>query len=304
MEGPGAGSFAFAEDHPEKQTQASINYVAPAYFETYGTPFLAGRDFSARDQAGSPVAIINETTARDCFGNENPIGRHITLSHITLTKGEKTFEVIGVVGDAKYNDLQQVAPPTIYADLLQQGYTGSEHSQLAIRTRIDPDGVASAVRQTEAAVLETVPIVRIMTMNEQIDSSIVPQRLIAMLSAGFGALGALLAAIGLYGLLAYAVARRTHEIGVRMALGAAGTDVMRIVLRGALWMVCAGLAIGAPLAFCGKRVAASLIPDLPVASPLPIVVAAAIMIAVGLIAAYLPARRAMRVDPMVALRYE
>src|SRR5207249_912518 len=146
MEGPGAGSFAFAEDHPEKQTQASINYVAPAYFETYGTPFLAGRDFSARDQAGSPVAIINETTARDCFGNENPIGRHITLSHITSTKGEKTFEVVGIVGDAKYNDLQQAAPPTIYADLRQQGLIGS---QLAIRTRIDPGGVASAVRQTE-----------------------------------------------------------------------------------------------------------------------------------------------------------
>ena len=143
-----------------------------------------------------------------------------------------------------------------------------------------------------------------MTMNEQIDSSIVPQRLIATLSAGFGGLGALLAAIGLYGLLAYTVARRTHEIGVRMALGAAGIDVMRIVLRDALWMVCAGLAIGAPLAFWGERVAASLIPDLPVASALPIVVAAAIMIAVGLVAAYLPARRAMRVDPMVALRYE
>ena len=152
--------------------------------------------------------------------------------------------------------------------------------------------------------MKTVPIVRIMTMNEQIDSSIVPQRLIATLSAGFGALGALLAAIGLYGLLAYTVAGRTHEIGVRMALGAAGTDVMRIVLRDALWMVCAGFAIGAPLAFWGKRVAASLIPDLPIASPLPIVVATAIMIAVGLIAVYLPARRAMRVDPLVALRFE
>ncbi len=304
MEGPGAASFASAEDHPEKQTQVSINSVASDYFETYATPFLAGRDFSARDQAGSPVVIINEAAARDCFGNENPIGRHITLSHVTSTKGEKTHEVVGLVRDAKYNDLQQPAPPTIYPDLLQQGYIGSEHSQLAIRTRIDPDGAASAVRQIEADVLKDVPIVRIMTMNEQIDSSIVPQRLIAMLSAGFGALAALLAAIGLYGLLAYTVAGRTHEIGVRMALGAARTDVMRVVLRDALWMVCAGFAIGAPLAFWGKRVAASLIPDLPVASPLPIVVAAAIMIAVGLIAAYLPARRAMCVDPMVALRYE
>ena len=147
MEGPGASSFAFAEDHPERRTQASINYIAPDYFETYGTPFLAGRDFSARDQAGSPVAIINETTARDCFGNENPVGRHITLSHITLTKGERTYEVVGLVRDAKYNDLQEAAPPTIYPDLLQQGFIGS---QLAIRTRIDPSGVASAVRQTEA----------------------------------------------------------------------------------------------------------------------------------------------------------
>jgi putative ABC transport system permease protein len=301
MEGPGASSVAFAEGHPEKQTQASINYIAPDYFKTYGTPFLAGRDFSARDQTGSRVAIINEAAARDCFGNENPIGMHITLSHITLTKGEKTYEVVGVVGDAKYNDLKQPAPPTIYADLLQEGFLGS---QLAIRTRLDPDGVAGAVRQTEAAVLKTVRIVRMMGMHEQVDSSIVPQRLFATLSAGFGALGALLAAIGLYGLLAYTVVRRTHEIGVRMALGAAGTDVVRIVFRDALWMVCVGLAIGAPLAFWGKRLAASLIPDLPVAGPLPIVVAATIMIAVGLIAAYLPARRAMRVDPMVALRYE
>jgi putative ABC transport system permease protein len=301
MEGPGASSIASAEGHPEKGTPVSINYIAPDYFETYSTPFLAGRDFSAHDEASSRVAIINEAAARDCFGNENPIGRHITLSHITLTKGDKTYEVVGVVGDAKYNDLQQPAPPTIYADLFQEGFIGS---QLAIRTRIDPSGVGSVVRLTEAAVLKTVPIVRIIGMNEQIDSTIVPQRLFATLSAGFGALGALLAVIGLYGLLAYTVARRTHEIGVRMALGAAATDVMRIVVRDALWMVCAGLAIGAPLAFWGKRVAASLIPGLPVASPLPIVVAATIMIAVGLIATYLPAHRAMRVDPMVALRYE
>jgi putative ABC transport system permease protein len=301
MEGPAAAGFAFTEDHPEKRDQVQINHVAPYYFETYGTPFLAGRDFSARDQAGPGVAIINQTAARDCFGNENPIGKHLTLSHITATKGEKTYEVVGVVGDAKYNDLQQPAPPTIYANLFQEDFLGS---QLAIRTRIDSGGVASAVRKTEGAVLTTVPIVRMMGMNEQIDSTIVPQRLIAMLSAGFGALGALLAVVGLYGLLAYTVARRTHEIGVRMALGAARTDVMNIVLRDALWMVCAGVAIGVPFAFWGKRVAAGLIPDLPVASSLPIVLAAATMIAVGLIAAYLPARRAVYVDPSVALRYE
>ena len=301
MSGPGPKAFVFTEGRPEKRAQTFINYVAPDYFETYGTPFLAGRDFSGRDQGGSPVAIINETAARDCFGNENPIGRHITMSHITWVKGEGTYEVVGLVDDAKYSELQQPAPPTVYPDLLQQDFSASE---LAIRTKIDPHAVVRVVRQTETAVFAGVPIVRIRTMNEQIDSTIVPERLIAMLSTGFGALGALLAAIGLYGLLAYTVARRTHEIGVRMALGAAGTDVVRLVLRDVLWMVCAGLAIGAPLASWGERVAASLIPGLPVASRLPIIVAAAIMIAVGLIAAYLPARRATRVDPMVALRYE
>ncbi|HKS82949.1 MAG TPA: ABC transporter permease, partial [Candidatus Acidoferrales bacterium] len=301
MEGPGASAFGSAEGHPDNQHNVLINDVAPDYFATYSTPFLAGRDFDASDQSASPVAIINQAAARACFGKENPIGQRLTLSHITLTKGEITYEIVGVVASAKYNDLQQPAPPTVYRDLFQQGFAGS---QLAVRTEINPSAVAGAVREAEAAVLPGVPIARMITMNEQIDSSIVFERLIAMLSAGFGALGALLAAIGLYGLLAYTIARCTHEIGVRIALGAARSDVMRMVLHDALWMVCAGLAIGAPLAFWAKRVAASLIPALPAAGPLPIAIAAAIMIAAGSIAAWLPVRRAMRVDPIVAMRYE
>ena len=161
-----------------------------------------------------------------------------------------------------------------------------------------PDAVTGAVRETESALLKTVPIVSMMTMNEQIDASIVPERLLATLSAWFGALGALLAAIGLYGLLTFTITRRTHEIGVRMALGATRSDVMRMVLRDALWMVGAGLALGTPLAFWGKSVAASLIRDLPAQSPFSILFGSVVMIAVALAAAYIPARRATRVDPM------
>ena len=301
MQGPGASAFAFAEGHSDYQHNVSINDVAPHYFETYGTPLLAGRYFSADDQGKPLVAIMNQAAVRDCFGNENPIGKHLTLSHITSTEGEITYEVVGVVRDAKYNDIQQPAPPTVYGDFVQEEFVGS---QLAVRTSIAPDAVAGVVRETESAVLKTVPIVRIMTMNEQIDASIVPERLAATLSAWFGALGALLAAIGLYGLLAYTVTQRTHEIGVRMALGATRRDVMRMVLRDALWTVSAGFALGTPLAFWAKSAIASLIRDLPAKSPVSVVFGGAVMIALCLVAAYIPAHRAMRLDPMIALRHE
>lgn len=301
MQGPGASASAFELGHPDNARNVVINNVAPGYFETYGTPLLSGRYFSAEDQDKPLVSILNQAAARDCFGKENPIGKHLTLSHITLTKGEITYEVVGVVGDAKYNDIQQPAPPTIYRDLAQAGSIGS---QLAVRTRIAPDAVAGAVRESESSVLKTVPIVRITTMNEQIDASIVPERLVATLSGWFGALGALLAATGLYGLLAYTVTRRTHEIGVRMAMGATRSDVMGMVLRDALWTVCAGLAVGAPLAFWAKSMAVSLVHGLPVKNPVSVVFGGAIMIVLGLVAAYIPARRAMGFDPMVALRCE
>jgi predicted permease len=301
MEGPGASASAFAQGHPDNPHNISINNVTPGYFETYGTALLSGHYFSVDDQGKPLVAIINQAAARECFGNENPFGKRLTLSHITLTKGDFTYEVVGVVEDAKYNDVQQPAPPTVYRDLVREGFIGP---QLAVRTGIAPEVVAGPVRETTSAVLKTVPIARIVTMNEQIDASIVPERLVAMLSGWFGALGALLAAIGLYGLLAYTVTRRTHEIGLRMALGATQSDVMRIVLREAFWMVCAGLVLGAPLAFWAESVAATLIRDLPARNPVAMVLGGAVMIVLTMIAASIPARRGMRVDPMVALRYE
>jgi putative ABC transport system permease protein len=302
MQGPAEAASAFAQGHPSDRHNVVMNDVVPGYLETYGTPLLAGRYFSAEDQGKPLVAIMSQAAARDCFGNENPIGRYLTLSHITGTKGEKvTYEVVGVAGNAKYNDIRQPAPPTLYRDAVQDGFMTS---QLAVRTSVAPDVVAGVVRKAESAVLKTVPIAGITTMNEQIDASIVPQRLLATLSAWFGAVGALLAAIGLYGLLAYTVARRTHEIGVRMALGATRGAVMRTILRDALGLVCAGLVLGAPLAFWGKSVAASLIRGLPANSPLSVVFGSAAMIVLALIAAYIPARRATKVDPMVALRCE
>jgi putative ABC transport system permease protein len=302
MLGAGASSFAVVKSHPENHREVSINFVAPNYFETYRTPLLAGRDFSFNDQRGPLLAIINQAMARDYFGTNSPIGSHVTLDHVTLRGNDTpTYEIVGVVGDAKYNDLQQVTPRTIYLNAFQENRIVS---QLTLRTATDPEAAARVVRQSVASVMKTVPVVRVNTMNDQINSAIVPERLTATLSTWFGALGALLAAVGLYGLLAYTVIRRTNEIGVRMALGATTGIVMRMVLAEAFAMVGAGLLIGVPLALWTKQFATRLIPDLTAQGALSILLGAVTMLAIGLLAAYPPARRASRVEPIVALRYE
>ena len=302
MSGVGASSFAVVKGHPENRREVSINFVAPKYFETYGATLLAGRDFSFEDQLRPPVAIMNQTMASDYFARNSPIGSYVTLDHVTLRGDETpTYQIVGVVSDAKYNDLRQAAPRTIYLHAFQEGRVVSE---LTLRTAMDPESATSAVRQTVASVLKTVPIVGVRTMTDQIDAAIVSERLIATLSSWFGGLGGLLAAVGLYGLLAYTVARRTNEIGVRLALGAEPADVLRMVFRDALGMLGLGLVLGIPLAYWSQRIAAGLIAGLPIDSAIPMVTGMAAMIVVALLAAYLPARRASCVDPIVALRYE
>ena len=242
------------------------------------------------------MAIVNRTMASYYFGSGNPIGKYVTFDGDT-----QPCEIVGVAGDAKYYEIREAALRTIYLDTFQ---FPRPESAFALRTSVDPQAVAPAVRRMVRDLLKDVPVLRVTTLSDQVDATIVPERLTATLSGLFGALGSLLAAIGIYGLLAYTVARRIHEIGIRMALGATRGAVSRMVLGDAFGMSCGGLAIGVIVAYWGKRLAGSLIQDLPATSPFPIAFGAVAMIAITLVAAHVPARRAARVDPMEALRYE
>jgi putative ABC transport system permease protein len=246
--GTGAARNVIVEGYQAQPGEIRLipeNWVAPRYLETLGTPLLAGRDFSAGDQGGPPVAIINQLMARYYFHDRSPLGMHVSFDH-NGDGDDRSYEIVGVAGDAKYQEIREKTWRTIYLDAFQADRVGS---QFCLRTSASPTAVIPAVRRTVRELLKTVPVLRVTTLADQVDASIVPERLIALLSGMFGALGSVLAAIGLYGLLAYTVARRVNEIGIRMALGATRGDVTRMVLGDALGMVCAGLAIGAPVAY-------------------------------------------------------
>jgi predicted permease len=298
IQGIGANRAATVEgyrDRPGERRLLWENWVGPRYFVSLGTPLLAGRDFTFDDRGRARVAIVNQTMARHYFGDGSPVGRHVTFD------GDKQpYEIVGMVGDAKYSDIRGRLLPTIYLHSFQDG----PQSQFAIRTSVNPSAVVGELRRAVRETLKTIEVKRLTTMEDQVDASIVPERLIAILSGLFGGLGSLLAAVGLYGLLAYTVARRVNEIGVRMALGATRWDVIRMVLRDGLGMVCTGLAVGVPMVFWSRRFAAGLIEGLTVNTSVPIVFGALAMLAIALVAAYVPARRAAGVDPMEALRHE
>jgi len=199
-------------------------------------------------------------------------------------------------------NLQEPIWRMVYLNTFQEPRLFSH--QFSLRTTVRPESVAGDVRRLVRELLPTVSVVRVTTMTDQVDASLIPERLIAMLSGFFGGVGALLAAIGLYGLLAYTVARRTAEIGIRMALGATERDVTRMVVGGALRLAATGLVLGMPLALLSRQVAARFLGDLQSGAALPAAAAAAVMTLVALAAAYVPARRASRISPMEALRQE
>jgi predicted permease len=293
--GPRAVSVEGYQPAPGERRSISINWVAPKYFATFGIPLLLGRDFTARDDGGPLAAIVSETMARYYFGAASPIGRRLRFDG-----HPGSYEIIGVAADAKYSDLHEPMVRVAYLDEFQDSISSGN---LALRTSIDPNAVAGATLRAVRQVLPSAPVTGVISLEDHIDRSIVPERLVAALSGLFGALGVLLAAVGLYGLLACTVARRVYEIGVRMALGATERNVTRLVLYDALAMTAAGIAAGIPLVLWSGRFASSVVEGLHMEIAAPLLLGTTVILAVAPIAAYLPARRAARVDPVAALRH-
>jgi ABC-type antimicrobial peptide transport system permease subunit len=250
------------------------------------------------------VAIVSQSMARYYFGGRSPIGQLFTFDRRDNRGAaqDRPYQIVGVVGDTKYLNLQEPIRRMVYLNAFQAPQFFPR--QLSLRTNVRPEAVAGDVRRAVREALPTVAVAKVSTLTEQVDASMIPERLIAMLSGFFGALGALLAAIGLYGLLAYTVARRTAEIGIRMALGATQRDVVRMVLTSAFGLAATGVALGVPLALWSGRLATALVDGLPNAIALPLWSASAAMLAIAALAAFIPARRASRVNPIDALRQE
>ncbi len=276
-----------------------VNAVAPGYFSTLGQPLLMGREFTAKDGSGAPrVAVINETMAKYFFGTGNPLGHHFGFGRDTGTP----IEIVGVVKDSKSASLRDTSARFVYTPYMQEDEVGE--MTFYVRARGRAANIASSARQVAARVDPNLPVFNMKTMTTTIDESLFVERMVAALSIAFGALATLLAAIGLYGVMSYSVARRTREIGIRMALGAERGSVMWLVLREVALMVAVGVAAGLPLALALSRVVQSQLFALSAHDPASLAAAAIVLAAVALVAGYLPARRATRVDPMTALRYE
>ena len=294
-------------DSPNPPTgEASLTYfnsISPHYFEALRTPLLAGRNFNDHDTKTAPrVAIVNQSLARTFFPSLNPIGRYFQTESVA-GKPQSPIQIVGVVKDSKYESLREQTYATAFFPIAQITPGNDDEENFELRTAIRPSALASAVQGAVAGVNKEISL-DFHTLAEQVDDSLVQERLLAVLSGFFGGLALLLAMIGLYGTLSYLVNRRHTEFGVRLALGAQPGSIVRLVMRDVVAVLVGGLAAGGCISLAAVGVLQKMLFGLGARDTVTMMAAMGVLSAVAFIAAYLPARRASRVDPMVALRYE
>jgi predicted permease len=302
IEGRAGSDNQFRSDNSgpvaENNESVSANVIGPKYFQTMGIAFLQGRDFNVQDtEDHPPVVIVNEAFVRRHFPNEDALSKRLSFNG---PKGPWR-EIVGVVRTSKYRSLGEAPTPVAYVALQQNHETGMV---LHVRTLVDPSSVAGAIRNEVQSLERNLPLGNPELMSERVANSLYAARMGAILLAVFGGLALLLASIGLYGVMSFAVARRTRELGIRVALGAQPGDVFRLVLRQGMTLVIAGLVLGIAVAAAVTRLLASFLYGVSTMDALTFTAIPALLTFVALLACYLPARRATKVEPLVALRYE
>jgi len=275
-----------------------ISQITPGYFRAMSIPLRSGRNFTEHDDADAPrVVILNETLARKLFFGQEPIGRRVWVPG----PGKGMPIVVGVVGDVRHEGLDRDVRPEVYVPYTQNP---SGFMTLVIRSKVDPLSLGAAVRKEVLALDSSLPVYQVMTMDQRLSESFASRRFNLLLLGVFAFLALTLAAVGVYGVIAYGVTQRTHEIGIRMALGARGGDVLRLLMRQGMSLVALGVVLGLAGAWALTRVMTNLLFGVTPTDATTFASVAALLIVVALLACYIPARRATKVDPLVALRYE
>jgi predicted permease len=281
--------------------RTDANRVAPRYFQTLNIRLLQGRDFSEADRANAPaVAIVNESLAERLWPGESPIGKRLAAPFFNDPR-RPPVEIIGLVRDTRHRTLLADAPPILYLPVLQ-AYDG--RTTLVIHTTGEPASMIETIHNAVAEVAKNLPLFAVKSMAEQVATTLWQQRMAASLIGIFGGLALVLAAIGLYGVIAHSVTQRTREIGIRMALGADSTNIVGLVVKQGLRLAATGVLMGVVAAMALTRLMSSLLYEVSATDPTTFIIAAVALIAVASLASYVPARRATKVDPMIALRHE
>ena len=288
---------------PGESTEIQSSFVAPGYFETLRIPLLQGRTIQPQDNPNAPgVALINEAFARRYWPGQQPLGKRIQMGAVRSGVNDAPYlTVIGVAQDGKYATLGEEATPFIYLNLAQNFVLSPT---LVLRTQGNPLNSLAAVRNEVSSLDKNLPLYDVKTMRQHLGLALLPARLAGSVLGVFGLVALTLAAAGIYGVMAYSVAQRTREIGIRMALGANARDVLRLVARQGMTLVLIGMAIGLAAALALTRLLKSLLFGVSATDAVTFILVSFLLAAIALLACYLPARKATKVDPMVALRCE